>query len=450
MVLSNDAAVDQVQQLKSLREDESERLDKIRSYATGNRDFEWLPSGVPQEVKTLAKIARVNVLRYIEQAPKQALYVDGYRARGAAGGPEVDEPVGDLEGAGWRSWQRNRMDSRQIGVHKAAIRYGIGYTLVLPGDTGAVIRGYSPRRLTAFYGSDDEWPDFALEQRRTRRGELWRLFDESHAYWVGSDDRGDLAFIDAEVHDVGHVPVVRYLSDDDLDDDLEGVIEPHMPLQDQIDVTTFSLLVAQHYGAHRQRYVIGWLAEDENERAKASASSLWSFEDDDVTVGEFAQTDLKGYIESREATLRHLATVSQTPVHELLGTMANLSAEALVAARDSHNRALEQYRTLFGESHEQTLELAGRIEGTTVDVGAWVRWRDMEARSLAAAADAFGKLVTQLGIPAEAFWDRVADVMGVSQQEVDEWRRIADSGDSLSNMAALLDRQMTGAAGDDG
>lgn len=246
------------------------------------------------------------------------------------------------------------------------------------------------------------------------------------------------------MHDVGHVPVVRYVSDDDLDGDLEGVIEPHMPLQDQIDVTTFSLLVAQHYGAHRQRYVIGWLADDENERAKASASSFWTFEDDDVTVGEFAQTDLKGYIESREATLRHLATVSQTPVHELLGTMANLSAEALVAARDSHNRALEQYRTLFGESHEQTLELAGRIEGTGVDVGAWVRWRDMEARSLAAAADAFGKLVTQLGIPAEAFWDRVADVMGVSQQEVNEWRRLAESGDSLSNMAALLDRQMSG------
>lgn len=448
-MLNAEQAVDQVQQLIAMGEAEQERLDNIRTYIKGDQSFGWLPSGVPNEVRKMADIARVNVLRYIVRAPTQALYVDGFRSTQLPVAGDDDEGGGELvEAPGWAAWQRNRFDRRQIGVHKAALTYGVSYTLVLPGDNGPVIRGMSPRRMTAVYGSDPDWPMFALERRDTAKGRLFRLFDDEHAYWVGGDDRDDLRLIDAEVHGIGETPVVRYCSDEDLDDDVEGLVEPFMPLQDQVNLTTFALLVAQHYGAHRQRYILGWLAEDEAARQAASAGDLWTFEDGDVTVGEFEQTKLDGYINSREASLRHLATVSQTPVHELLGTLANLSAEALVAARDSHNRALEQYRTLFGESHEQTLELAGRVDGVPTDPAAWVRWRDMEARSLAATADAFGKLVTQLGIPAEAFWDRVADVLGVSQQEALEWRRMADAGSSLDNVAALLERQMSG--GDDG
>src|SRR5690606_36165663 len=125
-------------------------------------------------------------------------------------------------------------------------------------------------------------------------------------------------------------------------------------------VTTFQLLVAQHYGAFRQRLLIGWAADSEAAAFKAGASVVQTLDVDpsDVRVHEFAQNDLRMIIESREATIRHLATVSQTPVHELLGQLVNLSAEALEAARAGANAAAEENRTVIGEAHEQALNLA--------------------------------------------------------------------------------------------
>ena len=428
MVLNPTQAVEYTKQGLEWRDAERGRLDRIHRYLRGTQSFPWLPSGTPTEVYRLADMSRVNVLDFVVNASTQALYVDGYRSA-----DENEQPA-------WAAWQGNRMDRRQIGVHRSGLSYGASYATVLPGLPMASIQGVSPRRMTAVYGQDEDWPMWALEQRRSTAGELYRLIDTEAIYWVAFEN-GEPKWLETEEHGVGVCPVVRFKSAEDLDDEIIGDVEPLIELQNQINVTTFSLLVAQHYGAHRQRYIIGWLAESEEQALKSSAQRLWTFDDapDDIKIGEFEQTQLDGYIESREATLRHLATISQTPVHELLGSMANLSAEALAAARDSHNRKLEERKTMFGESWEQVLELVGIVDGHTVDPSAWVRWRDMEARSLAQTADALGKLVQMLGVPAEALWERVP---GVTQQEVEQWKALAAEGDAFANLSALLDRQM--------
>lgn len=429
-MLTKNAAVEYGIQALEWRKAEAKRLDKIHLYLRGKQDFDWLPAGVPEEVQRLARMSHVNIMGFVVNAAAQSLYVDGYRSA------QLDEQPA------WAAWQANRMDRHQIGIHRAAVAYGAAYETVLPGEPVAKMRGVSPRQMTAVYGEDDDWPVWAFESRRTAKGKLFRLLDETHAYWLGADTAyGPLKFISSEEHNVGFCPVVRFKETEDLDDEVIGVVQPLMALQDQINVTTFTLLVAQHYGAHRQRYIIGWMADSEEQALHASAQKLWSFDDnpENVKVGEFGQTDTSNMIESREASLRHVATISQTPVHELLGSIANLSAEALVAARDSHNRSMEELRTMFGESHEQGLEAAGRIDGVPVDPAAWVRWRDMESRSLAQTADALGKLVQMLGVPAEALWERVP---GVTQDEIESWKTLASESDSIANLAALLDRQM--------
>jgi len=431
VALTSGQAVDQVKDMIKVRDGEQYRLELIRQYLRDEQRLTWLPNGTSDEVQQLARMSRVNVLPFIVSASVQALYVDHYRTHDDI----QEQPAWDL-------WRANRMKARQVGVHRASMSYGAAYTLVLPGDPIPVVRGASPRKMTTLYVDGDDWPMWALEKRSTDSGQLWRLFDQESTYWVGVEPGEDRpTFITAEAHDAGVVPVVRYLPTDDLDDPVQGDVEPLLRLQDQINLTTFLLLVAQHFGAHRQRYIIGWLAASEQEALKASAQKLWTFDEDpsQMKIGEFEQTQLDGYIESREASLRHLATISQTPVHELLGQLANLSAEALAAARDSHNRKLEERKTMLGESHEQTLELAGRMAGFDVDPTAWVRWRDMEARSLAQTADALGKLVQMLGVPPEALWERVP---GVTQDEVQSWKTMAAEGDSLGSLADLLQRQM--------
>lgn len=437
MVLSPRAAVDQAHQLLGWRDSERERIENIYRYWHGSQPFLWLPKGTPDEVRRFAKMSNVNVLKFIVDAAAQAMYVDGFRQPRADG----NEPV-------WDVWQANRFDARQIELHRATAAFGAAYNTVLPGDPSPVMRPSSPRRMTAVYGEDDDWPMWALEKRRTAQGELYRLFDDEAVYWLGRDDSAAaLELISFEEHGAGVVPVVRYRDQGEIDGEVLGQVEPHIPLQDQINLTTFVLLVAQHYGAHRQRYVIGWLAESEEKALKASAQRVWTFEDDpdQVKVGEFEQTDLTGYIENREATARLLATLSQTPVHEMLGQMVNLSADALAAAKDSHNRKLEEHRTMVGESHEQSLSLAGSYIDAAPSPSAWVRWRDIETRTLAQTADALGKFAEMLGIPKRALWERAADALGASQHEVEEWSRLASEADPFEQIQRELERQGFGA-----
>lgn len=428
-----------VQIMRDYRSAESARLARIYEYLrdpdpsraisrAGSADgpLRWLSSGVPADVRRLAEMSRVNMLKFVVNATTQVMYVDGFRAPKAAN----EQPA-------WELWQRNRMDARQIGVHRSALSYGASYVVVLPGDPVPVIRGASPRHLTAVYSEDEDWPELALEKRQSAdpRTKLYRLYDARAVWTVEVDGNGNVDIVGEDLHGVPHVPVVRFLSTMDDDNEIEGEVEPLIPLQDQINVTTFGLLVAQHYGAFRQRYILGWVAPTEQEALSASARKLWTFEDTEVKVGEFAQTDLRGYIDSREASLRHLATVSQTPAHELLGQLVNLSAEALAAAEANHRRKVLERQTTFGESWEQVLELAAQLNGDAIDPMSYVRWRDTEARSLSQTADALGKLVAGLGVPAQELWERIP---GVSQQEIDRWKKAAEEGDPFTQLASEL------------
>jgi len=433
-----------VEKLMDLRGRERDRLARLLAYRRDGAGPEGpfsstaiagLPSGLPSEVRALAKASRVNVLRYIVTARVQQMYVDGFQL------PTQPENV-----ATWDIWQRNRLDARQTAVHRAALTFGSAFAVVMPGAPVPLVRGCSPRTLSVLYGDDPDWPVAALE---FRGGTRWRVYDPTHMYELRGDDGSDLAVSGGGVeHGMTYdgkpvTPVVRFRDVEDVDVAVEGIVEPFIPLQDQINVTTFGLQVAQHYGAFRQRYIIGWLADSEAAALKTGAARLMMFEDSpsDVQVGEFAQSDLRGYIESREASLRHMATVSQTPVHELLGQFVNLSAQALEAARASQTAAVDENRQVLGEAWEQTLNLAGEAAGMTPEPAAAVVWRDTRIRALADAAPALGQLATQLGVPPRALWRRIP---GVTPHELETWEALAAEGDSFANLAGMLDRQASG------
>lgn len=413
MPMSTTEAAEAVRQVWDVRSREQTRLNLIRDYLRGKPDplLRSVLNGMPSEVRTLAKIARVNMIGLVVNNRVQSMYVDGFR-----------DPASGTDARAWDVWQANKFDARQIGVHRAALAYGASYVTVMPGDPVPVLRGVSPRKLTATYGDDDTWPLFALEQRN----EGWRLIDNEAVYrFAGDPDAVAPGDIGIELHDAGVTPVIRYRDTDDLDDPVLGLVEPLMPVQDQVNLITFGLLVVVQFAAFKQRAVIGWLAESEEEKLKASASRLWTFQDPDIKVEQLDETDPAGYVGSREATIRLLATISQTPVHELLGQLVNLSAEALTAAEASHRRAVTENQTVVGEAHEQMLNLVDSMMGGSASEGAMVRWRDTESRSLGMLVDALGKAVTMLGIPQQALWEQVADALGASQQQVEEWRQLA-------------------------
>jgi hypothetical protein len=450
--LNSTRVVEQATILKGFRDAERGPLDVVRRYWKGRQDLPAvIPTNAPAEVKAMARMSRVNVIAIVVDTLAQSMFVDGFRAK---------DDADDL--AVWQVAQRNRWDKRQTGVHRATAAYGAAYVVVLPGDPVPVMRGVSPRHMTCVYGEDPDWPLWALES--LGRG-LYRLYDDEAIYYVsevkrGSGEKGPaFEHVETREHgvDLGVTPVVRFLDEDDLDieDDIEptggngvdlpmrGQVAPLVPLQDQVDLTTFSLHVAQHYSAFRQRWAIGWVPDDEAQKIKAAASQLWTFdkEPDEMKVGEFEQTSLDGFIKSREASMRHAAALSQTPVHELTGDLVQLSAEALAAAEAGKDRKVSERQALAGESHEQVFWVVGRLTGVDVPDDAQVVWRDTSARAFAATVDALGKLSQMLGVPPQELWERIP---GTTKQDVERWKLEAEKGDAFSNLAAMLDRQANG------
>jgi len=435
MALNKQKAIEQAHVMLSWRSAEEKRLDRLYDYIHNKQRFLWLPASAPVEVRRIAEMSRVNVLGLVISSVAQSMYVDGYRAPKSAD----EEPA-------WEIWQRNQLDARQVGIHRAALSYGVAYATALPGEPAPVVRGISPRSMTVVYGEDDEWPMWALERRRSAvKGKmLFRLFDEEMTYWLSVDSGGKAEFVSSEAHDIGIVPVVRFLAQSDLDEEVTSEIEDLIHIQDQINLTTFGLLVTQHFGAFPQKWIAGWMAESEQEKVQVAANKVLTFEDPDTKIGQLSPADLSGYVESRKDSLRNLAAISQTPAHALRGELVNLSAEALAAAEQAERRKITERQTMFGEAWEQTLALAGRIAGYEADPQAQVRWKDTEARAYAATVDALGKLAQMLMVPVEELWERIP---GVTQADVVRWKATADKGDSLANLAAMLERQAGGNEG---
>lgn len=456
MPLDPDDAVSIATKLLIMREDEQPRLKKIAAYLRNDSSSVYVPRGARQEYRWLIKRARLNILPLVVTVVAQSLYVDGYRPAKS----DDDAPV-------WATWQANRMDGRQHGLHRAVLKYGVAYVTVLPGTPNPVITPKSPRRMTAFYADpvDDEWPMYAIEETIQniapgKQQRIINLYDEVARYRLTAPVQARSTFtLDPDgtaKHDLGVCPVVRYLNGDDLDGDasVRGEVEPLIEMQDQLNSTTFNLLMAQQYAAFRQRYATGMavpLDPDTGspvEPFNAAVNRLWVAEDPDTRFGEFNATDLSGYLNSREATIRHIATVSQTPPHNLLGQMVNLSAEALNAAESSSQRKIGERKSSFGEAHEQMLRLAalagGDQDGWT-DTSSQVVWRDTGSRSLAQTADALGKLVTMLGVPPEELWQLIP---GITQQDVERWRVAAKQKDAIAQLNEIIGAQMKGGPAD--
>lgn len=434
------------QQLWPALKAEKERLNRIDRWYRWDHDRPYTPRQATREYQQIVRRAQTPFLQLVVTAVAQLLYLDGYR--------RADEPD-DM--AAWDYWQANGLDARQIAVHRAALAYGLSYATVMPGETdgGApipVIRGVSPRRMITFYDdpAEDDWAHYALRAEPAKvngsQGYAVRVYDEESVYFLQcSDDGGHFEYIEDRVHGAGVCPVVRFANVLDLEGRADGEVEPFIPIAARIDQTIADRLIVQRFSSWKVRTIAG-MVQPENQTTDETAAQklllkiedILIADDPDTKFGTLDATDLGGFIKAKEADIQDLANVSQTPQTQMLGQIANLSAEALAAAEASLDRKVEERKHSFGESWEQTLRLGAAIMGDTegaADTAAQVRWRDMKPQSLSQAADALGKLATQLAIPVEALWERVPNV---TQQDVEHWKLLASQGGAVEALMQAL------------
>lgn len=424
---------------------------RVERYLSGDHDLPYAPTNATDEFGALRRKSVTNWLPLVVDTFAKGLFVDGYRAAKAAD-----------DAAPWRYWQVNGLDARQSIAHRGALTFGVSYVCVLKGDPAPVIRPLAPTRTHALYRDpDDDWPEVALVvDGVTAEGHsLYRLFDDRNVWSLIKEKDGDTLKHAAppEAHGFSHVPWVRFRSR--LDGDACGIVAPLTILQDRINEAVFSMLIALQYASFRQRWATGLaIPTDEDEFLsdgvtanpnfgkpvqpfEAAVNRLWVSDSDTAHFGDFDQTDVTGHLNAYKSAVQSMAAVAQCPPHVLLGDLVNLSADALAAAEASTQRKTAEYETLFGESWEQVLRLAAALdsdESAASDTDAQVKWRDTEARSLANTVDALGKMVTMLGVPSEAAWERIP---GVTASDVERWKSMRSDADVFGALVGDLSRQ---------
>lgn len=462
------------QWLLAQRRAESVRLQETHDWLKNRLTGVYVPKSATAEYRQLVDQSRFNVLPLVVSSIAQNLFVDGYRPARASENARVWE----------EAWQPNRMDARQAGLYRASLEYGISYSRVLPGRLHQrptpVITPFSPRRCTALYDDpiNDEWPIYAVtvgiprpvigQGHPATMETPISIYDDTYEYstvvpatmvtpvatgqadHVSMSNFEGLAFdtnrVTVRAHNLGVCPFVRFLeSYGDLDDGPEGIVYPLLPAQRGLNQSTFGLKMAELYAAFRQRWATGMqIPEDENgnpiEPFNAAVNRVWQNESPDGRFGDFEQTDLSGYLDSRDKTLLYIASRRQIPPHTLVvgNAVSNVSAEALAALEAGHQQDIAEHKTAFGESIEQMLRLCGLAMGdqeTWEDTSAQVVWRDTTPRSLGQVVDALGKMAAQLEIPPRELWERLPNV---TDNDIERWRSAAEERDAMGELEELL------------
>jgi hypothetical protein len=485
--LDPDGILEAANTMMAMKVAENIRLEKIAKYMRGRQDPPYTPRGASTEYRWLVRRAKDNFLPLIVNVLSQNLHIDGFRPdpSNVDGTDTIIDPMGD---SGWAAFMANRMYSRQHAVHRAVIKYGCAYAVVLPGmiasldnNTGninptsmPVINAYSPRTMMALYQDEltDEWPIIALSERvihdTQQPGKAYRvvtLWDDTNVYtlvgtagrapaklrWPAADDPILAGAPVVASHGMGICPVQRFTYEVDLDADTDciGEVEPLISLQDQVNFHTFNQLLAEQFAAFKQRWVTGMVSVTdevgrESRPFKPGVDRLWAAEDSDTKFGEFTETDLQPIIDSREATIRHMAIISQVPPYALLGSLVNLSADAMSAARDGLDRKVQELQSVLTDPWRNVFRLCSKAQG---DDDGWmnlygqIMWRDTSARSFAATIDGLGKAAQMLGVPAHELWRRIP---GVTSEDISAWQASAQRESAMAAIDKVVEAALTG------
>lgn len=432
------------------------------SWLNGENDKPSLPQHNVPEYGELRDASPTPWLDLPVTVLAQNLYIEGHYTSG-----EDDREHSKV----WKEvWQANKGDSLQIPVHRGALGHGVSYVVArwgsapFTGKRKLSLRGASALSACAFWrqGDDSDFPEFYIEsylQPMSDNTSVWvvELVDEwgyHELRYTGPDQDGkadDWLYIEGKAHGSKVCPVVAFENRTDLDGNIRGEVTPFIPLAKRIDQDTFDRLIVQRFGSWKIRTIAGMKSPDtkagQEELARIlRVNDLLISDSKDTKFDTLDATPLDGYIAARDADIRDLAAVTQTPPHNLLGLSPNVSAEGLVEAQASLMRKVQERQHSFGESWEMVMRLGAHMlnyDEIAEDFNAQVRWRDTEVRSLAQISDALGKLATMVEVPVEMLW---RELPTWTQQDIERAKALREKEMQEAELLAMLEAGLDGGA----
>ncbi len=399
-----------------------------------------------------------NWVQVVADSPVERLDVTGFQASGEM---KADKDL-------WEVWQVNGLDAdSQLGFLGAVT--GARCMVLVWGDPDD-----PDMPVVTFEDASQSIVGYVPGSRRHRRAALKRWQDGNEDYatlylpdevWkfcrpLQSQDKSpQMADVDEELkrwqprelgdepnpqpNPMGVVPMVELPNKPMLVDEPISDVRGVVAMQDAINLLWAQLFTASDYASFPQRVVLG--AErpvipklnSAGEIVGKQPVDLDKFQVDrvawitgkDARIAEWQAANLAMYTSIIEVAVGHLAAQSRTPQHYLIGKMANLSADALLAAETGLVQRVDEKKLWFGQGLREVARLIALAKGEDAKARALrsgrLLWADSESRSHAQMADALLKL-KQLGFPFEFLALRygltpteVADMLAMKERELE-------------------------------
>lgn len=408
-----------------------------------------------------------NWVQVVADSPVERLTVNGIQPSGA------DSADADL----WRVWQENALDAdSQLGF-LGAVTTARSFVLVWGDldepdtptvtfeDSTQCVIAYQPGSRRKRVAALKRWQDGNRECATLYTAdELWK-FERSLSKIEKSPN---LAAVDEETREwglrplpedepnpqpnpMGLVPMVelpnRPLLVNDPISDVSGV----MAMQDAVNLIWAQLLTASDFASFAQRIVLGAempktpildangqkIGERPVDLAKFAVDRVLWIEGENAKIDAWPASDLANYTGVIETAVGHIAAQTRTPQHYLIGKMANLSGDALIAAETGLVKRCQEKQLWFGQALREVFQLIALAQGNDAKARAirsgTVLWADTESRNTAQLSDSLLKL-RQLGFPFQ--W--LAAKYGLTPPEVVDLMAMREREAAADPVGALL------------
>ncbi len=410
----------------------ADQVQRWEDYYAGDQD---LPAGPSQHVdayRRFQELARTNLCRLCVDSMVHRLAVIGYRADDRGNDTEI-----------WDLWQQSRMDSRQYGLFRRALRAGRAYAIVgrdprkpqVPRvtieDAQTVITETDPADAAITRAALRLWHD-PLERRWFATvytpGARHRFV--SVGTYRDATSAGSLSWLETAWQQLSaeawfsEVPVVEFANADEGDTP-RSEFAPGMDIQNRLNLTLMNRLTAERYSAFRQRYLLNF----EPDLDEATGLPIPPFNpgaDQTFTIpppepgqpepkfGDLSQTSTADMLRGVEADMRAFAATTITPVYYLPGDLVNISSDSIAALDAGHNAKIKQRQTAWGEQIERLLWIMAEIAGINRDLSSselvWARPENLNLTQVAAYAQTLRNAGYPLPIVAERIGETPAQI----------------------------------------
>jgi hypothetical protein len=423
-------------------------MTRFNDYYEGRHPLVFTTSIYRKEFGQLLRGFADNFCGLVVDAEAERLHVEGFRMGSRLKNLQADEDA-------WRIWQVNQLDAWSGSAHTE---------MLVKGEVCAIVSPFVsewPDEKTPLITIEDPTEvvvETSTANRRLRLAALkrWRdddgrrratlyLPDRFEKYIERRDERPTSAMattvnwvplrVEGEAwplpNPIGVVPVVPLVNRPRLNGSGRSELTSVVPIQDTLNKLFMDMLFSADANAFRQRWATGIEIPLDPETGqtvetfRTAIDRIWSTVAPDAKFGDFDETKLEGYRGAIEMAVQHVASITRTPAHYLMGQSGTFpSGESLKTTETGLvAKTLNQSR-YTGEGWEEVVRLAfrslddprGKIQDSETI------WADMETRTEAEHVDALVKMGS-LGVPQEVLWER----WDATPQEIIRWKALNDA-----------------------